>query len=86
MRQLYVFCQLLLLPSRSLQRLLFNLRRKKLYRYNAKEVYQMILQKTPHTQHTQHDIKMLYNVLCFYWIIMNVCGFINNQKYRKKYI
>ena len=40
----------------------------------------MILQKAPHTQYTQHDIKMLYNVLYFYWIIMNVCGFINNNQ------
>lgn len=43
----------------------------------------MILQKAPHTQHTQHDIKMLYNVLYFYWIIMNVCGFINNNQKKK---
>lgn len=43
----------------------------------------MILQKAPHTQHTQHDIKMLYNVLYFYWIIMNVCGFINNSQTKK---
>lgn len=44
----------------------------------------MILQKAPHTQHTQHDIKMLYNVLYFYWIIMNVCGFINNNQNKKR--